>query len=120
HISQQQLTAISKVMAWVLMFAAAGLAIILPQTIGQLLVLKLEIMVQITRALVIGLRLARVQASSIIAGMLVGLAITIWFKYGIWGVPDLFNIHAGIWGLGANLATITALHLCRSGHSKRI
>ncbi|MBE8191437.1 MAG: sodium:solute symporter family protein, partial [Alphaproteobacteria bacterium] len=116
HISQQQLTAISKVMAWVLMFAAAGLAIILPQTIWQLLVLKLEIMAQITPALVIGLRLARVQASSIIAGMLVGLAITIWFKYGIWGVPDLFNIHAGIWGLGANLATITALHLCRSGH----
>lgn len=111
HISQQQLTSISKIMSWVLMFAAAGLAIILPQTIWQLLVLKLEIMAQITPALVFGLLMPRLKAAHVVIAMLVGLVVTIWFKYGSWGVPDLFNVHAGIWGLGANLLTLFTLYL---------
>ena len=108
--SEQKLTQFSKVAVWLLMFASAALAIALPQTIWELLVIKLQVMVQITPALVLGIRLPNLRAPALTCGMITGLIVTFWFQYGTWGVPDLYGFHAGIWGFFANLLAIVLVH----------
>ena len=102
--SQATLTKIGKGLSWGLMLMMAVLATILPQSIWILMVIKLEIMCQILPVFVLGVHTQNLSARPLIAGVLVGCVATYLLRWGI--DVDLGGWHAGIVGLGLNIATI--------------
>ena len=102
--SQATLTKIGKGLSWGLMLMMAVLATILPQSIWILMVIKLEIMCQILPVIVLGVHTQNLSARPLIAGVLVGCVATYMLRWGI--DVDLGGWHAGIFGLGLNIATI--------------
>lgn len=116
--SQVQLTRIGKYLSWVLMLLMAWLATLLPQTIWGLLVLKLEILVQVAPAIILGIRTSHIRGQPILLGLIAGTSAAIWFKLGFWGTPDLYNISPGLWGLGINFCTIALAQSLNIGQPK--
>ena len=82
------------------------LAIQLPQTIWQLFQIKLELLCQIAPAIYLGVHVKSVSSQSIIRGLLIGTALTLFIMVGNWaGLPissKPWGIHAGLWGLAIN------------------
>ncbi|WP_411842870.1 sodium:solute symporter family protein [Salinicoccus sp. HZC-1] len=76
-----------------------------PATLYQVFVLKLEILVQVAPAIIIGLYWRRSHAKSVFAGMLVGTLLAAFFTFT--GLKPL-GIFSGIWGLMINLVIYTA------------
>lgn len=104
-ISEKQLTIIGRVLTWVLLFLSAYFAANLPQNIWSLMIVKLEIMAQAMPAVMLGLYLPRLRAMPVLMGLIVGLVVTLVLRFGDTGLP-LYNIHAGLWGVGTNLLTL--------------
>ena len=107
--SQKDLTKIGKRLSWILVLLMAFLATKLPQNIWSLLVLKLEMMMQVAPALILGIRCKNLHAKSIIIGMIAGLIVTFWIKFGSpnsINIPIIHTIHAGVWGFIVNLTVI--------------
>jgi Na+/proline symporter len=108
--NQAQLTQLGKGISWVIMAFSVYLAIILPQTIWRLLEIKLELLIQISPAIFIGLYNSKVKGKSIFYGMLVGtmfsLMVMIANKLGLSVPAKPMGIHAGVWGLLINGCTI--------------
>lgn len=117
--SQHQLTRISKWLSWLLMLSMASLANLLPQSIWSLIIIKLEIMLQVAPALILGIRLQYVRAEALVAGMLAGLSVSIALKFGWIGLQMPLGIHAGIWGLAVNLGVYTLVYYFRDYSSKQ-
>ncbi len=105
-LTERQLTIIGRVLTWVLLLSSAYFAANLPQNIWSLMMVKIEIMAQAMPALMLGLYLPRLRATPVLAGLIIGLAVTLVLKFGDTGLP-LYNLHAGLWGVGANLVTLT-------------
>ncbi len=72
-----------------------------PGTLYQIFVLKLEILIQVAPALILGLYWERSHAGSVFTGMLVGALVAAAFTF--LGLTPL-GIFSGIWGLMINLA----------------
>jgi solute:Na+ symporter, SSS family len=108
--SQAHITRVGKIFSWLLMALLAFLAIYLPQTIWKLIVLKLEILVQAVPTILLGISKYRPHPKALIIGILVGLCVTLIFKFDSHLGLDLpakpLGIHAGIWGLFANCMII--------------
>lgn len=116
--SQATLTNIGKGLSWALMLMMAVLATMLPQSIWSLMVIKLEIMSQILPVMVMGIHTQKLSARPLIAGLLVGCGATFMFR---WGVDvDLGGWHAGIVGLGMNIATIAVFSLIEKARIKAV
>src|SRR5699024_4888247 len=73
-------------------------------TLYQVFVLKLEILVQVAPAIILGLYWQRSHAKSVFAGMLAGTLLAAFFTFT--GLKPL-GIFSGIWGLMLNLAIYT-------------
>ena len=73
------------------------------------MVIKLEIMCQILPVIVLGVHTQKLSARPLIAGVLVGCVATYMLRWGI--DVDLGGWHAGIVGLGLNIATISLFSL---------
>ena len=73
------------------------------------MVIKLEIMCQILPVIVLGVHTQNLSARPLIAGVLVGCVTTYMLRWGI--DVDLGGWHAGIVGLGLNIATISLFSL---------
>ncbi|QFU75584.1 sodium:solute symporter family protein [Halioglobus maricola] len=117
QLPQDQLHRIGRRLTWVLMAVMAIMAIVLPNTIWSLLVLKLELVIQVFPAVVIGLRFSKLQSSSVLAGLIVGCAIAIALR--LW--PEMSPapaVHSGLWALLGNLATLGLVQLIKSRHKK--
>ena len=108
--NQAQLTQIGKGISWAIMAFSVYLAIVLPQTIWRLLEIKLELLIQISPAIFIGLYNSKVKGKSIFYGMLVGttfsLVVMVANKLGLSVPAKPMGIHAGVWGLLINSCTI--------------
>ena len=108
--NQAQLTQIGKGISWAIMAFSVYLAIVLPQTIWRLLEIKLELLIQISPAIFIGLYNSKVKGKSIFYGMLVGtifsLVVMVANKLGLSVPAKPMGIHAGVWGLLINCCTI--------------
>ncbi|MAV18442.1 MAG: hypothetical protein CBC70_04500 [Alphaproteobacteria bacterium TMED110] len=116
--SQATLTNIGKGLSWALMLMMAVLATMLPQSIWSLMVIKLEIMSQILPVMVMGIHTQKLSERPLIAGLLVGCGATFMFR---WGVDvDLGGWHAGIVGLGMNIATIAVFSLIEKARIKAV
>ncbi|KKK34960.1 sodium:pantothenate symporter [Salinicoccus sediminis] len=75
-----------------------------PATLYQVFVLKLEILVQVAPAIILGIYWQRSHAKSVFAGMLAGTLLAAFFTFT--GMKPL-GIFSGIWGLMLNLAIYT-------------
>lgn len=112
EVSVARRTVIGKRTSWVLMAVLVYLAIVLPQTLWRITEVKLEVLVQVAPALFWGLFDDRLDARAVGTGLGFGLLITLGlFAAGVWGVLPAkpLSIHAGVWGLGANVMAAALL-----------
>ena len=120
---QNRLTRVGKCFSWVLMGVMAYLAIRLPQTLWRLTEIKLEVLCQAAPTMFLGLHWARVGAKSVVAGLVVGLIVTLTLLFGqdlgvsVSGRP--WGVHAGIWALAANVLVVWGHSLFVSRHLMR-
>lgn len=108
--SQSDLTKIGKLLSWGIMAIAVYLAITLPQTIWQLIEIKLELLIQVAPAIFLGLHLKKLDSKSVFMGMVIGtllaVGLMVFNKLGVDISAKPWGIHAGVWGLMVNVATI--------------
>ncbi|MEA1881884.1 MAG: sodium:solute symporter family protein [Candidatus Marinimicrobia bacterium] len=108
--SQSDLTKIGKLLSWGIMAIAVYLAITLPQTIWQLIEIKLELLIQVAPAIFLGLHLKKLDSKSVFMGMVIGtllaVGLMVFNKLGVDIPAKPWGIHAGVWGLMVNVATI--------------
>ena len=111
--SQAELTSIGKIISWTIMAFSVYLAIILPQTIWRLLEIKLELLIQISPAIFLGLYYKKIKSSSILWGMTFGTLFAVGTmvanKLGVDIPAKPWGIHAGVWGLIINLTIVFIL-----------
>lgn len=96
---------ISRLVSWALMTVMAILAIYLPQTIWALMVFKFELLIQLAPAIILGVRIPKIKAQAVMAGLLGGVLVAVTMKIMI---GSALGIHAGVWGLMTNLTIIFA------------
>lgn len=110
HSSQAELTLFGKLISWILMAAMTILALITQDTIWRLIEIKLELLIQITPAILLGIHTKRVSAGPVFAGLIVGTIITLLYVITIKLGSNIpvrpFGIHAGLWGLLVNCVII--------------
>ncbi|NQZ11379.1 MAG: sodium:solute symporter family protein, partial [Algicola sp.] len=88
---------------WALMTVMAILAIVLPQTIWALMVFKFELLIQLAPAIILGVRIPKITAHAVMAGLLGGVLVAVTMKI---MVGSALGVHAGVWGLMTNLLMI--------------
>jgi SSS family solute:Na+ symporter len=104
-VSTAHLTRVGKQTSVLLMIAVVLLTIALQdQTIWRLLEIKLEILAQIAPTVMLGLQWRKLKARAVFAGAVTGTSVAICLTLGAAAKP--LGVHAGIWGLGANLLMI--------------
>jgi Na+/proline symporter len=112
--SERRLYFIGRTLSWLLIIAIAILAINLSQTIWALVVLKLELLIQVAPAIIIGVRYRQIGSRPLLAGLVVGCVLLIAMKtataIGLPSLQTVWGIHAGIWALLANLVVVVAAH----------
>ena len=99
---------ITRGLSWALMAIMATLAIVLPQTIWALMVFKFELLIQLSPAIILGVRLKNLSTKAVVAGLIAGIAVAVMIKLTI---ATIAGIHAGVLGLIANLVIIMAIQL---------
>ena len=113
--SQSHLTGTGKIFSWGIMACMAYFATSLPQTIWRLTEMKLEVLCQVAPAIFLGLHIKSLSGRSILSGLSVGIAVTLFIMFsksmGIPITPKPWGIHAGVWGLAANFTTITLVSI---------
>ncbi len=114
--SEASLTRMGKVLSWVVVAVAAGIAIWLETrpatpTLVRLLDLKFDLLVQFVPAFMLGIHWHRLRGGPVCAGFLTGLAVT----YSLYGNEAVARsgFHHGLYGLAANLAVAIAGSLHR-------
>ena len=107
--SQRKLIYMGKVFTWVLIAIMASLAIYVPVTLWWLIQLKLEILCQIAPAVILGLHLKQLKASSVLWGIIIGVGFTLAYMF----TPSLsqpFGLPAGVVGLMLNAIVVNLHH----------
>ena len=92
------------------MAVMAYLATVMPQTIWRLTEIKLELLCQVSPALLLGIHFRGLTARAILSGMASGTALTlILMSSSISGAglsTKPLGVHAGIWGLMINVLVV--------------
>ena len=111
---EKTLTYLGKVFSWVIMALAAVLAIYLPQTIWRLMEIKLELLCQISPAILIGIHLRNLDKHMILSGILSGTGVALFIigsnMLGFQIPAKPWGIHAGVWGLLVNCLVVFILY----------
>ena len=111
---EKSLTYLGKVFSWVIMALAAVLAIYLPQTIWRLMEIKLELLCQISPAILIGIHLRNLDKHMILSGILSGTGVALFIigsnMLGFQIPAKPWGIHAGVWGLLVNCMVVFILY----------
>ncbi len=108
--SQKELAYVGKLFSWAMMAFMVYLAIALPATIWWLIQIKLEILCQTAPAIMLGVWFGRLKPEAVVAGLLVGVGVTLLFLLSSLPSKPL-GIHAGVWGLLCNFAVVAVLYL---------
>ncbi|MCS5624368.1 MAG: sodium:solute symporter family protein, partial [Candidatus Marinimicrobia bacterium] len=112
--NEKTLTYLGKVFSWVIMALAAVLAIYLPQTIWRLMEIKLELLCQISPAILIGIHLKNLDKHMILSGILSGTGVALFIigsnMLGFQIPAKPWGIHAGVWGLLVNCMVVFILY----------
>ncbi|MGK0500617.1 MAG: Na+/proline symporter [Oceanicoccus sp.] len=105
QMSQQNLQRLGKWLSWGLMVPMVTAAIVLPSSVWGVLVFMLEMMLQLSPAVLLGVWLPQLRGRPMFVGMLLGLVVTLSLKFiEGWGMP--LQIHSGLWGVMVNLLVI--------------
>lgn len=109
--NQRRLTRIGKWVSAAVMALSMVLALRLPQNIWQLIEIKTELLAQTAPALLLGLYWRALRGGAVLAGFAVGTGVTLFYLVGHVVLPDgipkrPLGIHAGLWGLAANVTTL--------------
>jgi len=108
------LTFMGKLISWVIIAVMCYLAIILPQTIWKLMVIKLEILCQVAPAVFLGIHIKSLTSRSMLYGITTGTLITIFIMFnnelGFNFSDRPFGIHAGLIGFTANIFILFTHH----------
>jgi Na+/proline symporter len=108
EVSQRKLQKMGKLLSWGLMIPMVVAAINLPSSVWSLLVFMLEIMLQLTPAVLLGVWLPALRGRAMFVGMLIGLSVTLGLKFVDGGSMPL-GIHSGLWGVIINLLVVFLL-----------
>ncbi|MEM0896288.1 MAG: sodium:solute symporter family protein [Verrucomicrobiota bacterium] len=113
--SDRHLTLIGKVVSAILMAGVAALTIALQDlTIWRLMEIKLEVLCQIAPAVMLGIHQPRLRADSVFAGLIVGTVMAVSLAFEAFELPSKpLGVHAGVWGLAANLAVMGIVQVLR-------
>ncbi len=99
--SNKELAIVGKTFSWFTMAIMVTLAIYLPSTIWWLIQIKLEILVQVAPAIMLGVWFQNISHKAILTGLLVGVTFTlILLLTPLESKP--FGFHAGVIGLAIN------------------
>ncbi|MBN2815606.1 MAG: sodium:solute symporter family protein [Campylobacterales bacterium] len=108
--TQKELTYVGKLFSWGVMIVMVTLAINLPSTIWWLIQIKLELLVQIAPAIMLGIHFKNISAKAILFGLLSGVSFTLLLL--LTPLPSKpFGFHAGVLGLIINFLTLFVIHL---------
>jgi len=111
--SQKRLTYIGKLFSWFIMAFMVVLAINLPSTIWWLIQIKLEILVHIAPAIMLGVHYKNLSYKSILYGLVAGVSFTLLFL--LTPLPSKpFGFHAGVIGLWINFLVVYFNHRYKS------
>lgn len=100
--TQKQLTRFGKVCSWTLIVIVTVAAIQLRDTtLVNLLDRKFDLLVQLTPAFLIGIQWRKLSAKGTLYGIVIGVTLSLVLAFS--GNPKPFGIHAGLYGLLANL-----------------
>ena len=108
--SEARLTLIGKALSWGIMAVMAWLAIGLPQTIWQLTVIKLELLVQAAPTILVGVLATKRHAGAMLTGLVAGVVVSLSLMFAGQAIVEFpgnpLGIDAGVWGLVANILTV--------------
>lgn len=107
NADERHLTSASKVFSWVVMAVLVFLALTDLGGLIRLLEIKMEMLVQVAPAFVLGLH-TRVRGEAVLWGLLAGVAVALGLTFS--DHAKIAGIHAGTIGLAANLGTIGVIH----------
>ena len=101
--SQRELTRVGRTCSWLLITVATVVAILLKDTdLVTLLKIKFEILIQLAPAFIIGINWKGLRSTPTLLGILVGVIVALGLL--TLAGPLIGGIHAGIFGLAANIA----------------
>ncbi|MEC7641524.1 MAG: sodium:solute symporter family protein [Nitrospinota bacterium] len=113
---QAHLTRVGRWITWVLMIPIIWIALGYKGTLIQLLQLKFELLIQCAPAFYLGIHWKKLKASTTLAGIAIGLVITLMLNFsGELGLadqnhPSVLGFHSGMVGLAANLLVCSSDH----------
>ncbi len=99
---QAHLTRVGKMVTWVLLVPIVWAALVYEGNLIQLLKIKFELLIQCVPAIYLGVHSRTLGARAVTAGLLTGLLVTLTLI--AMDLARVNGIHAGIIGLGVNLA----------------
>lgn len=105
HASQRELALVGKICSWATIAIVVHLAIICrDKTLMQILDRKFDILVQLGPAFFLGLHWRRLRPVPVLLGLIVGVGLAV--TLALCGHGKIYGVHAGIYGLGANLLIV--------------
>lgn len=113
--SDAHLTFMGKIVSWIIIAVMCYLAIVLPQTIWKLMVVKLEILCQVAPAVFLGIHFKSLGSRSMLYGITAGTFVTLFIMFNNsigFNFPERpYGIHAGLIGFAVNILVIYFHHL---------
>lgn len=107
--SESQLTRAGKIFSWSIIVAMIILAVVLREksSLVQLLDRKLDLLIQLAPAFILGIRWQGLDGRAVMAGLVVGVAVALGLAFGDFEFVSrgkVFGFHPGLVGLLPNLA----------------
>lgn len=118
--TQAELTRIGKVFSWAIIIVLIALALILREksSLVQLMDRKLDLLIQLVPAFIVGIRWPALRGEAVLGGLCVGVSLALLLAFGDFSFAvkgKIFGFHAGLVALLPNLAIAVAgsLYLAR-------
>ena len=107
--SDEKLTQYGKTLSWIAMTILVFIALVPRISLWGLLELKMEILLQVSPAFILGLTWRRLRTSGVLAGMVVGTLLAVGLTLS--GYGKIIGIHAGVisWTINLVLAVTVSL-----------
>ena len=107
--SEERLTRVGKLLSWVVVAVLVVIALSPRVTLWGLTEIKMEILAQVAPLFVLGVTWRRLSTTAAFSGMLAGCATYAGLLLA--GRPQVWDVHAGVIGLGVNVAACVAVTL---------
>ena len=113
--SEERLTRVGKMLSWGIVVALVVIALAPRVTLWGLTEIKMEILAQVAPLFVLGVTWRRLTTPAAMTGVLGGTATYAGLLLA--GLPEVWNIHAGVVALGVNVALSVAVSLTQPAQS---